>query len=137
MSGLSKRMSGTKTLLFAALSLCAGLAATQPAEARSLLLPMPPAQYGGKARVPVIERRAPISEVQAIRTIAAGGSSGAAPGSIHGTYILACSMVHAGTCYMVLPEVGGAISPETATTLRAHETGHCNGWPAHHPKVMP
>ena len=134
---MNRRMSGTKTLLFAALHLCAGIAATQPAEARSLLLPMPPAQYGGKARVPIVERSAPISDVPAICAIAAGGSTGAAPGSIHGSYILACSMVHAGTCYMVLPEVGGSISPETVTTLRAHETGHCNGWPAHHPKVMP
>ena len=126
-------MSGTKTLLFAALALCAGAAATQPAEARSLLLPMPPDQYAGKARVPIVERSAPISDIATICAIAAGGSTGAAPGSIHGTYILACSMVHAGICYMVLPQVGGGISPETIATLRAHETGHCNGWPAHHP----
>ena len=101
------------------------------------LLPMPPSQYAGKARVPVVERQAPISEVPSICAIAAGGSTGAAPGSIHGTYVLACSMVHLGTCYMVLPEVGGAITPATVATLRTHEMGHCNGWPAHHPGDRP
>ena len=91
---------------------------------------MPPAQYAGKSRIPIVERRAPISEVPTICAIAAGGSSGVPAGSIRGTYVLACSIVREGVCYMLLPQ---GLNAETVATLRAHETGHCNGWPAHHP----
>jgi hypothetical protein len=79
----------------------------------------PPAQYNHPYDGPVVERVMPVAEVRALCT-----SQGASPRGV------ACSWVSDGTCYIVLP------SDEQApvSTYRRHETAHCNGWPAKHPR---
>jgi hypothetical protein len=79
----------------------------------------PPAQYNHPYDGPVVERVMPMAEARALCT-----SQGASPRGV------ACSWVSDGICYIVLP------SDEQApvSTYRRHETAHCNGWPAHHPR---
>jgi len=78
-----------------------------------------PAQYSHPFDGPVVERVIPVAEVRALCT-----SQGASPRGV------ACSWVSDGTCYMVLPSDEQA----PASTYRRHETAHCNGWPASHPR---
>jgi hypothetical protein len=79
----------------------------------------PPAQYNHPYAGPVVERVMPAAKARALCT-----SQGALRRGI------ACSWVSDGTCYLVLP------SDEQApvSTYRRHETAHCNGWPANHPR---
>jgi hypothetical protein len=79
----------------------------------------PPAQYNHPYDGAVVERVMPVAEVRTLCT-----SQGASPRGV------ACSWVSNSICYMVLP------SDEEApvSTYRRHETAHCNGWPANHPR---
>jgi hypothetical protein len=79
----------------------------------------PPAQYNHSYDGRVVERVMPVAEARALCT-----SQGASPRGV------ACSWVTDGTCYLVLP------SDEQApvSTYRRHETAHCNGWAANHPR---
>jgi hypothetical protein len=79
----------------------------------------PPAQYNHPYNGQVIERVVPEAEV---RTICM--SMGA------DLLVRACSQHSNGTCYIVLPNDGGA----PIETFRRHEIAHCNGWPADHPR---
>lgn len=77
----------------------------------------PPARYNYPYDGPVVERVIPLAEVTA------------ACGSI-GFYGVACGWVEDGTCYRILPNDGQAPVP----VYRRHETAHCNGWAANHPR---
>jgi hypothetical protein len=79
----------------------------------------PPAQYIHPYDGRVVERVMPVAEVRALCT-----SRGASPRSV------ACSWVSDRTCYIVLPNDEDA----PVSTYRRHETAHCNGWPANHPR---
>ena len=73
----------------------------------------PPARYNHPYDGPVVEYVMLLAEVH----------------DICGFDGLACSWVDIGTCYQVLPSDG----PPVAVYAR-HETAHCNGWAAHHPR---
>jgi hypothetical protein len=79
----------------------------------------PPAQYNHPYGGRVVERVMPVAEARALCTSQGASARG-----------VACSWVTGGTCYLVLP------SDEQApvSTYRRHETAHCNGWPANHPR---
>jgi hypothetical protein len=81
-----------------------------------IMLLEPPPQYDHPYRGPVIEQR--LSEMQMLLLC-----HGPTP---------ACSWVtKTGVCHIALPaneRDGRAIA-----LMRRHETGHCNGWPGHHP----
>jgi hypothetical protein len=79
----------------------------------------PPAQYDHPYDGPVVERVIPLAKARALCT-----SLGASPKSV------ACSWVSDGICYVVLPNDEQA----PVSTYRRHETAHCNGWPANHPR---
>ena len=95
-----------------------GWCAAKSAEQRDIKLE-PPAQYNDPYDGPVVERVIPVAEVRALCT-----SQGAAPRGV------ACSWVSDGTCHIVLPNDEQA----PVSTYRRHETAHCNGWPANHPR---
>jgi len=78
----------------------------------------PPAQYDHPYDGPVDERVMWLAEVHAL--CASVGASG-----------VACAWVGGdGTCHIVLPNNYQA----PISTYRRHETAHCNGWPANHPR---
>ena len=77
----------------------------------------PPARYNHPYDGPVFERVMPLAEV---REICSDSSS---PG-------VACAWVKDGTCYRILPSDG----PVALAVYRRHETAHCNGWAANHPR---
>ena len=79
----------------------------------------PPAQYNHPYDGPVVELVMPVAEVRALCA-----SQGASPRGV------ACSWVSDGTCYIVLP----SDEQVPISTYRRHETAHCNGWPADHPR---
>jgi hypothetical protein len=79
----------------------------------------PPAQYNHPYDGPVDERVMPVAEVRALCT-----SMGALG------HLAACAWVSDGTCHIVLPNDYQA----PVSTYRRHETAHCNGWPADHPR---
>jgi hypothetical protein len=78
----------------------------------------PPAQYDHPYDGPLDERAMSVSEV---RTLCMS----------MGAFGVACAwMSDDGTCHIVLPnDYQGPVS-----IYRRHETAHCNGWPADHPR---
>jgi len=74
----------------------------------------PPARYNHPYSGTVVEHVMPLAEVR----------------DICGYDATACAGVFLGTCYMVLPSDGQA----PVSVYRRHETAHCNGWAAHHPR---
>jgi hypothetical protein len=79
----------------------------------------PPTQYNHPYHGPIVERIMPVAEVRALCTSKGASAKG-----------VACSWVSDGTCYIVLPNDEQA----PVSTYRRHETAHCNGWPADHPR---
>ena len=79
----------------------------------------PPDQYNHPYDGRVVERVMPVAEARALCT-----SQGASPRGV------ACSWVTDDTCYLVLP----SDEQVPVSTYRRHETAHCNGWPANHPR---
>jgi hypothetical protein len=80
----------------------------------------PPARYNHPYDGPVDERVMSAAEVPALCM-----SMGTSP------FAAACSVVgEDGTCHIILPNDGQA----PVSTYRRHETAHCNGWPADHPR---
>jgi hypothetical protein len=76
----------------------------------------PPDKYNHSYDGPVIESVKSLAEVHEIC-----GYDG-----------VACSWHFAGTCYLVLPSGGPGLA--SVSVYRRHETAHCNGWPANHPR---
>ena len=79
----------------------------------------PPGRYNYPYEGPVVEYVMTLVNVRQL--CASRGAFG---------LIAACSFVDDGTCYMVLPSDGQT----SVATYRRHETAHCNGWPADHPR---
>jgi hypothetical protein len=80
----------------------------------------PPVRYNHAYDGPVVERVVPLSEVRKLCM-----SMGTSP---HG---VACAWTEDGTCYRILPSDYGN---EALAVYRRHETAHCNGWAANHPR---
>jgi hypothetical protein len=80
----------------------------------------PPVQYNHPYDGPVDEHVMSTAEVRSQCV-----SMGTSP------FIAACSLVSDdGTCHIILPNDGQA----PTSTYRRHETAHCNGWSADHPR---
>src|SRR5262245_25148460 len=79
----------------------------------------PPARYNHPYDGSVVEYVMPLVEVREL--CVSRGASGRG---------VACAFVDDGTCYLVLPSDGQV----PVSVYRRHETAHCNGWAAHHPR---
>jgi len=44
-----------------------------------------------------------------------------------------CSWPSRGVWIVILPRIGGEVTPELQARVWRHEIGHVNGWPADHP----
>jgi hypothetical protein len=76
----------------------------------------PPDKYNHLYNGPVVEYVISLAEVR----------------DICGYDGVACSWLADGTCYRVLPSGGPGLA--SVSVYRRHETAHCNGWPANHPR---
>ena len=47
---------------------------------------------------------------------------------------LGCSKVDEGSCFVMIPKIGGPVTASIQAQIRRHELAHCNGWAAHHPR---
>lgn len=80
----------------------------------------PPVQYDHPYDGPVDERVMPVSVVRTV-CISEGADA----------FGVACAWVDDdGACHIVLPN--NEVAP--VALYRRHETAHCNGWPADHPR---
>jgi hypothetical protein len=43
---------------------------------------------------------------------------------------LGCSKVDEGSCFVMIPKIGGPVTASIQAQIRRHELAHCNGWPA-------
>src|SRR5262249_55081852 len=87
-----------------------------PARAAAKLAPPP--QHNHAHNGLAVERIMPVPELRAV-CMAMGTD----------LFSGACSWHMSGTCYVGIPNHGGApVDP-----YRRHEIAHCNGWPADHP----
>jgi hypothetical protein len=79
----------------------------------------PPPQYNHPYKGPVAEIVMSLAQARALCRK-------------HGAIADACSWIKDGKCYIVMPRDGPvkALAP-----YRRHEVAHCNGWPAHHPRI--
>lgn len=81
-------------------------------------IPLPPAEFAGQYAGHLVEIVEPIARVQATC----------------GRPSVGCALLGPGWCVIILPEVSGPITGQIQVRIRAHEIGHCNGWPAEHPR---
>ena len=47
---------------------------------------------------------------------------------------LGCSKVDEGSCFVMIPKIGGPVTASIQAEIRRHELAHCNGWPGDHPR---
>jgi hypothetical protein len=45
---------------------------------------------------------------------------------------LGCAKTSTGSCFIMIPKIGGKVTAHMQAEIRRHEIGHCNGWPANH-----
>ncbi len=79
----------------------------------------PPARYDHPPKIPVV-----VVEVADPNRVCRGLS-----GYRGGSYILACALLLKTRCVIIWPE-----GQKQSGLLWRHEIGHCNGWPANHPR---
>jgi hypothetical protein len=87
-------------------------------------IPLPPPEYSKPYRGQVRWRHVSLAEVQRL----CGGFGVRAY-----VIIYACAVPEGTHCLVVMPKIGGPITREVWQRLRAHELGHCAGWPGDHP----
>ena len=51
-----------------------------------------------------------------------------------GYQTLGCQWWKGATCLIVVPWAQGEVTPELRIRVTLHELGHCQGWPADHPR---
>ena len=108
--------------LLAALAF-AGVFLCLPAYALVLDIPLPPARYDRAYTGELKTINADIADVHKLC------------GSPYGLRVFACAKPDIGKCTIVLPRVeDGGVTKQQRERLRRHEIGHCNGWPADHPR---
>lgn len=110
---------------FALLLACflpAGLALAAPRDLPQPHAWAPPARYDHTPRRPMVVREYPRHKV------------GEICGMLTKVRADGCALPDwRGTCIVYMPP-RASLSPARWTALLRHERGHCNGWPAHHPR---
>lgn len=87
----------------------------------------PPANWIAPAP-PGIELRLSLSEVNSIcRLLRAEVPSG--------KEVYCCSIRDNGGCLIVVPKIDFGFDLADQDKVQVHETAHCNGWPADHPRM--
>lgn len=110
---------------FALLLACflpAGLALAAPRDLPQPHAWAPPARYNHAPRGPMVVREYPRHKV------------GEICGMLTKVRADGCAMPNwRGKCIVYMPP-RSSLSPARWAALLRHERGHCNGWPAHHPR---
>lgn len=47
---------------------------------------------------------------------------------------LGCAKKFSGSCFVMIPKIGGKVTAHMQARIRRHEIAHCNGWGASHPR---
>ena len=124
---MSGKSSVAAPFLLVLLTSC--VAANNVKKARYVAELEPPSQYNHPYYDgPVEERVLPVAEVRILCESLGASHSSADASAPGGT--AACAWVNDDTCFIVLPD--DELAP--VDTYRQHETAHCNGWPADHPR---